>query len=63
MVDFVSKEQYEVKFWVSGEGYFCIAQEKPELGREVILLLGPDAVDLLEANIENIKAVQRKAWY
>jgi hypothetical protein len=63
MVDFVSKEQYEVKFWVSDEGYLCIAQENHELGREVILLLGPDAVELLEANIQDIKAAQRKSWF
>ncbi len=62
MLDFESKEQPKVKFWVSDQGYLCIEQESLEFGHPVTHLLGPDAVDLLAANIEAIVEAQRKTW-
>jgi len=62
MLEFETKEQPTVKFWLDDEGYFCIEQESYEFGKKVVFLLGPDAVELLEANIADIREKQRKTW-
>lgn len=62
MFDFESKEQPETKFWISDQGYLCIAQVSLEFGVQVTHLLGPDAVELLAANIDDIQETQRKTW-
>jgi hypothetical protein len=62
MFDFESKEQPATKFWVTDDGYFCIEQESREFGKPVTFLLGPDAVELLAANIEAVSEAQRKNW-
>lgn len=62
MFDFESKEQPATKFWVTDDGYFCIEQESREFGKLVTFLLGPDAVELLAANIEAVSETQRKNW-
>lgn len=59
---FESKEQPTTKFWVSDEGYLCIEQSSYEFGKNITFLLGLDAVELLEANIADIKEEQRKTW-
>ncbi len=62
MLEFESKEQPSVKFWISDSGYFCIEQESYEFGKNVTFLLGPDAVETLEANIADIREAQRQVW-
>lgn len=62
MLEFESKEQPATKFWVSDTGYLCIQQESLEFGKPVTLLLGPDAVELLAANIELVGESQRGKW-
>ena len=62
MLEFQSKEQQSVKFWVSDSGYLCIEQHSHEFGQEVTLLLGPDAVETLEANLADIREAQRQVW-
>ena len=63
MLEFESKEQPSVRFWVSDQGHLCIEQESPEFGQPVTILLGPDAVDLLAANLELVAEKQKKTWY
>jgi hypothetical protein len=62
MLEFESKEQPEVKFWVSDAGYLCIEQYSHEFAEKVTFLLGPDAVELLEANIEAVRNAQKQVW-
>ena len=62
MLEFETKEQPTVKFWVSDSGYLCIEQESYEFGKKVVFFLGPDAVETLEANIADIREEQRKVW-
>lgn len=62
MLEFESKEQPATKFWVSDTGYLCIQQESLEFGKPVTFLLGPDAVELLAANIELVDVSQRSKW-
>jgi hypothetical protein len=62
MLEFESKEQPEVKFWVSDAGYLCIEQHSHVFGEKVTFLLGPDAVETLEANIADIRNAQRAVW-
>lgn len=62
MLEFESKEQPATKFWVSDTGYLCIEQESHEFGKPVTFLLGPDAVELLAANIEAVSETQRGKW-
>jgi hypothetical protein len=62
MLEFESKEQPAVKFWVSDSGYLCIEQYSHEFAEKVTFLLGPDAVETLEANIADIRDAQRKVW-
>jgi hypothetical protein len=59
---FESKEQPATKFWVSDDGFFCIEQESHEFGKPVTLLLGPDAVDLIRANLEKVVEAQSRLW-
>lgn len=62
MLEIESKEQPSVKFWISELGYLCIEQNNLEHGMPVVHALGPDAVDLLAANIDAIVEAQRKTW-
>jgi hypothetical protein len=62
MFDFESKEQPTTKFWISDKGYLCIAQLSLEFGTQVIHALGPDAVELLAANIGDILKQQKLIW-
>jgi hypothetical protein len=62
MLEFETKEQPTVKFWVSEDGYLCVEQESFEFGKKVVFLLGPNAVKTLEANIADIRDEQKKLW-
>jgi len=62
MFEFESKEQPATRFWISEAGYLCIEQESHEFGKNVIFALGPDAVELLEANINDIREKQKQIW-
>jgi hypothetical protein len=62
MLEFETKEQPATKFWVSEQGFLCIEQESHEFGKNVVFLLGPDAVEALEANIEAVRKAQQEVW-